>query len=81
MMRFLVSYAFLEALVVVAAVVGTLWARKRRLRAGRRVSLEGFVPTDERFIDPTTGIRQRVWFNPVTGERRYQTIDRDGDDT
>jgi hypothetical protein len=30
-----------------------------------------FRPTDERFEDPTTGVRMRVWLDPVAGERRY----------
>jgi len=30
-----------------------------------------FRPTEERFLDPTTGVRMRVWFDPVAGERRY----------
>ena len=30
-----------------------------------------FRPTDERFVDPTTGVRMRVWLDPVVGERRY----------
>lgn len=30
-----------------------------------------FLPTDERFEDPTTGTRMRVWLDPVVGERRY----------
>lgn len=30
-----------------------------------------FRPTDERFVDPTTGVRMRVWLDPVAGERRY----------
>jgi hypothetical protein len=30
-----------------------------------------FRPTDERFMDPTTGVRMRVWLDPVAGERRY----------
>ena len=30
-----------------------------------------FRPTDERFLDPTTGVRMRVWLDPVAGERRY----------
>ena len=30
-----------------------------------------FRPTDERFEDPTTGVRMRVWVDPVAGERRY----------
>jgi len=30
-----------------------------------------FRPTDEVFIDPTSGHRLRVYLNPATGERRY----------
>jgi len=30
-----------------------------------------FRPTDERFVDPTTGVRMRVWLDARTGERRY----------
>jgi hypothetical protein len=30
-----------------------------------------FRPTNERFEDPTTGVRMRVWLDPVAGERRY----------
>ena len=31
-----------------------------------------FQPTDERFEDPTTSERLRVWVDPRTGERRYR---------
>jgi hypothetical protein len=30
-----------------------------------------FQPTEERFEDPTTGVRMRVWLDPAAGERRY----------
>ena len=30
-----------------------------------------FRPTDELFVDPTSGQRLRVYLNPATGERRY----------
>ena len=30
-----------------------------------------FRPTEVRFEDPTTGVRLRVWVDPVAGERRY----------
>jgi hypothetical protein len=30
-----------------------------------------FRPTDERFLDPTTGRSMRVYVDPATGERRY----------
>ena len=31
-----------------------------------------FRPTDERFVDPTTRQRVRVWVDASTGERRYR---------
>jgi hypothetical protein len=31
-----------------------------------------FEPTNEVFVDPTTGERIRVWFDPKTGYRRYE---------
>jgi hypothetical protein len=30
-----------------------------------------FRPTEEQFVDPTTGVRMRVFVDPRTGERRY----------
>jgi hypothetical protein len=30
-----------------------------------------FRPTDERFVDPTSGVPMRVWLDAATGERRY----------
>jgi hypothetical protein len=30
-----------------------------------------FRATEERFVDPTTGVRMRVWLDPDAGERRY----------
>ncbi len=31
-----------------------------------------FLPTDERFVDPTTRRAVRVWVDPSSGERRYR---------
>jgi hypothetical protein len=30
-----------------------------------------FRPTEERFVDPTTGVPMRVWVDATTGDRRY----------
>jgi hypothetical protein len=30
-----------------------------------------FRPTQELFVDPTTGVPMRVWIDPKSGERRY----------
>ncbi len=38
----------------------------------------GFRPTDERFVDPATGVPMRVWYEPGSGERRYLPDDRAG---
>ena len=37
-----------------------------------------FRPTDERFLDPTTGVRMRVYVDSATGERRYVPEDAPG---
>jgi hypothetical protein len=33
---------------------------------------QGYRPTDEVFVDPTTGQRTRVWIDPQSGERTYR---------
>jgi len=39
---------------------------------GETARLEArFRPTEERFVDPTTGVPMRVWIDAASGERRY----------
>lgn len=60
------------ALVVVGAIVALFgWDR---YRGGRKAPSgpTGAAPTDEVFIDPETGHRMRVWFDPATGRRDYR---------
>jgi hypothetical protein len=39
---------------------------------GETTRLEArFRPTEERFVDPTTGVPMRVWIDSKSGERRY----------
>jgi hypothetical protein len=79
-----VSFLFLilpGAILIVAAVFERL--RYRSLAADRPGDDHGpggsepvppearFRPTDERFVDPTTGVQMRVFLDPGTGERRY----------
>lgn len=73
---------FLPGAVLVGAVLLER-TRYRSLKAERSGDPHGpgggephppeprFRPTDERFVDPTTHIRMRVWVDPATGERRY----------
>ncbi|MFC5401360.1 hypothetical protein [Cohnella soli] len=69
-------YIGLQVVIVAAAVWYTIAARRRRLKQNSFRPPIGFLPTDEVFIDPTTGVKQQVWFNPETGERFYQRIDK-----
>ena len=36
-----------------------------------------FRPTDEQFVDPTSGERLRVYIDSATGERRYHAEGKD----
>jgi hypothetical protein len=79
--------AVLGIVLIVAAVV----ERVRYRSAAAEVTADGpgpgggepagsalearFRPTEERFVDPTTGVRMRVWLDPDVGERRYVAED------
>lgn len=65
----------LLAFVVIVVLVFAYTRWKRVNRIGRRSHVPpGYERTPEVNVDPTTGARQQVWFNPQTGERYYQTI-------
>ena len=63
----LVVILALLLLALLAALLG--WERYRPGRAGPSAAAH---PTDEVFIDPETGRRMRVWFDPATGVREYR---------
>jgi hypothetical protein len=73
-LKFILSYYVLDFLLVVGAILFTWWGRKKRLRSSVQKPPKGFIKTDEVFVDPTTGIKQQVWFNPQTGNRYYETL-------
>ena len=54
----------------VIVLLGTLFERWRYRRIERSASGR-WQPTDEKFIDPSTGEPVEVMFDPQTGERRY----------
>jgi hypothetical protein len=69
-------FGWLLMTAVVAALAFAYTSQRRRERVRRQGAVpHGFVRTDEVNIDPTTGVRQRVWYNPYTGERYYETLD------
>ena len=54
----------------VLVLIGTLFERWRYRRIESSASGD-WQPTEERFIDPSTGQSVEVMFDPRTGERRY----------
>jgi hypothetical protein len=64
----------LWALVVGGVLLGAAFFEKGRYRArdDQPERPAGLQPTNEVFLDPTTGERIRVWFDPNTGFRRYE---------
>ena len=67
--------------LVAVAFERTRYRSEQAEREGREPGIAGiddgppdprFRPTDERFVDPTTRQRVRVWVDASTGERRYR---------
>lgn len=66
----------LELVVLVVVVAGIVialfgWDRYRGNRKNAS-SDSASQPTSEVFIDPETGRRTRVWYDPTTGQREYR---------
>ncbi|MGB8650241.1 MAG: hypothetical protein WCD35_06230 [Mycobacteriales bacterium] len=59
------------AVVGVAIAVAIVLSFFLRRHGESSLPAEGWQPTDEEFVDPTTGRRMRVWLNPVDGARHY----------
>jgi hypothetical protein len=57
--------------VVVLGVVIAIFGWDR-YRGDRKSAGTGSEPTSEVFIDPATGKRMRVWYDPATGDREYR---------
>ena len=54
------------ALAIVTSIVERTYGAPTAARPNA-----GLRPTDERFVDPESGLLVTVWFDPKTGERRY----------
>jgi hypothetical protein len=50
---------------------GTRRGRPSRRHAQTDAPAAGWVPTTERFRDPTSGVITRVWVDPADGSRHY----------
>ena len=59
--------------VVIAGIVIALFGWDRYRGNRKPAGADGASqPTSEAFIDPDTGRRMRVWYDPSTGQRDYR---------
>jgi hypothetical protein len=59
------------AVVIAGIIIAVLgWDRYRGTRRG--ADNRASEPTNEVFVDPSTGQQMRVWYNSSTGEREYR---------
>jgi hypothetical protein len=52
-------------------ILGTLFERWRYRKNERHPPGAGWAATGERFVDPSTGKDIEVFYDPLSGERRY----------
>ena len=57
-----------------AVLLVALLIERWRYRPAGSAQQPAWQETDERFIDPETGRAMRVFYNPSTGERRYEWV-------
>ena len=58
------------AIFGILIIVGT--ALEGRYRSQRSMTSSDWTPTEERFVDPSTGRMTEVFYNSATGERSYK---------
>jgi len=69
----MVTVWVIVAIVVVGVVVAIFGWDRYRGRSPKNAGDGGSArPTDEVFVDPDTGKRTRVWYDPATGQREYR---------
>ena len=57
-------------LIVIALLSWFIWDKRYRKNHGTDIP-QGYVVTDEVFIDPLSGKKLKVYYNPQTGDRFY----------
>lgn len=57
-------------LLIIAILSWFIWDKRYRGNHGANIP-KGYVATDEVFIDPITGKKVKVYYDPQTGNRFY----------
>ncbi|RZT24018.1 MULTISPECIES: hypothetical protein [Fictibacillus] len=68
----LIGWQVLSILVIIVlAILSWLYYDKRYKKSETKVPT-GYIWTEEISIDPSTGKKERVYYNPDTGDRFYK---------
>ncbi|ANC76070.1 hypothetical protein [Fictibacillus phosphorivorans] len=68
----LIGWQVLSVLfLVILGIISWMYFDKRYKKSETKVP-SGYIWTDEISIDPTSGKRERVYYNPDTGDRFYK---------
>jgi hypothetical protein len=68
----LIGWQVLSVLfLVILGIISWMYFDKRYKKSETKVP-SGYIWTDEISIDPTSGKRERVYYNPETGDRFYK---------
>lgn len=72
-MKFVIGYYVLEIIILIVCILLGYFIYDKRFNRnhGEKVP-NGFQSTEEVNIDPVTGEKTRVYYNPDTGERFYK---------
>ncbi|MEH7118960.1 hypothetical protein V7128_16325 [Neobacillus vireti] len=72
-MKFVIGFYVLEGIIIIICILLGYFIYDKRFNRnhGTKVS-DGFQLTNEINIDPVTGDKTRVYYNPNTGERFYK---------
>ncbi|MDM5360537.1 hypothetical protein [Peribacillus sp. ACCC06369] len=72
-MKLIIGYYILQIIIVILCILLGYFIYDKRINRNHGVKVpDGFQSTDEINIDPVTGEKTRVYYNPDTGERFYK---------
>jgi len=71
-MKFVIGFYILEFIGALICIVLGYFIYDKRFNRNHGVKVpKGFEPTEEINLDPVTGEKTRVYYNPKTGDRFY----------
>ena len=72
-MKFVIGLYVIQAIVVIACILLGYFIYDKRFKRNHGTQVpDGFRATEEMNIDPVTGEKTRVYYNPDSGERFYK---------